>query len=167
MKICLLPPDHFNYTFESSLKNQIDRFEALQLSLRNASYKHVVVNYRSDFQRRVYPSRTGREHIQSIELLAKTKAIEVVVGPPCSVLYLAQDLNLPYVVYFYGNYGNIVDDETLVWIKSNYHWADGIDRLLKILSEISSGTVIRKKMRKGFDNKLSLSEFLNKVSENI
>lgn len=163
----MLPPDHFNYTFESSLKNQIGRFEDLQLSLRNASYKHVVVNYRSEFQRRVYPSRTGRDHIQSIDLLANTKAIEVIVGPPCSVLYLAQDLNLPYVVYFYGNYGNIVDDETLAWIKLNYQWADGIDQLLKILTEISSGTVIRKKMKKRVDNKLTLSEVLNEFSEKI
>ena len=130
-KICLLPPDHFNYSLGCSIRSQRSEFckvmKYLELSLGLDGF---FVKYRSINQSFLFPVYDEVKSVVVMDEQNLFSEIRILIGPPCSMIFQAEVYKKQFIVFEYGAYNDPVTcNQILKKVAANYQYATNISEL--------------------------------------
>ena len=130
-KICLLPPDHFNYSLACSIRSQRSEFfkvmKYLELSIGLDGF---FVKYRGIYQSLLFPVYGEVKSVVEMAEKRLFSASRIIIGPPCSMIFQAENYQKQYIVFEYGIYDDHVTcNQILKNVASSYTYATNVDEL--------------------------------------
>lgn len=170
-KICLLPPDHFNYSLACSIRSQRSEFSKVMKYLELCfGLDGFFVKYRSINQSFLFPVYDDVKSMVVMDEKRLFKESCILIGPPCSMIFQAEVYQKQYIVFEYGIYDDLVTcNQVLKNVASSYPYAANIEELSYFLQNtqqlVSKNTSQAIKSHKSSDEILpSLSSIINNDS---